>query len=115
MNPKVLLFPRRVWGRLLSWGFLLSLLYLLLLFVICRVADAMAAPPPAHAYIWWSPSLDICVWGLRFSPLVPLLGWVAALFFPGREPLKALDYIALALSLLLILAWCTYVFFSLLA
>lgn len=115
MKLKVLLFPRRVWGRLLSWGFLLSLHYLLLLFVVCRVADAMAAPPPADAFIWWPPSLTICVWGLMFSPLVPLLGWVAALFCPGRKPLNALDYIALALSLLLIFAWCNYVFCILLA
>ena len=53
-------------------------LYALLVHVIALVADALAAPPPPGAKIWFGPGFSIAISGLLLSPLVPLSAWLAA-------------------------------------
>ena len=110
---KRFLFPRHVWARLLSWIPLLSALYALLVHVIALVADALAAPPPPGAKIWFGPGFSIAISGLLLSPLAPLLAWLAALLCPRRAPLGMADYTALVLGFLCIIVWGVFVYLTL--
>lgn len=110
---KRILFPEHVWARLLSWLPLLCGLYALLVHVIALVADALAAPPPPGAKIWFGPGFSIAISGLLLSPLVPLSAWLAALLCPRRAPLGMADYTALVLSFLCIIVWGVFVYLTL--
>jgi hypothetical protein len=110
---KHILFPRHVWARLQSWLPLLSALYALLVHVTALVADALAAPPPPGAKIWFGPGFYVAISGLLLSPLVPLSAWLAALLCPRRASLGMADYTALVLSLLAIIAWGVFLYLTL--
>ena len=110
---KRFLFPRYVWARLLSWLPLLSALYALLVHVIALAADALAAPPPPGAKIWFGPGFSIAIIGLLLSPLAPMLAWLAALLCPRRASLGMADYIALVLGFLCIIVWGVFVYLTL--
>ena len=94
------LLPHRVWVRILSWLPLFSMMYALLLTMICLIADAMDQPPPDAMF--WLP-------GVVLSPLALLFVWLASIFCPHRTPMSRADYIALTISLTLIIFWGTYV------
>ena len=110
---KRILFPGHVWGRIMSWVPLLCGLYALLIHGIALVADALAAPPPPGAKIWFGPGFSIAISGLLLSPLAPLLAWLAALLCPRRSPLGMADYTALVLSFAAIIAWGVFVYLTL--
>lgn len=102
------LLPHRVWVRILSWIPLFSMMYALLLTMICLIADAMDPPPP-DAMFWLPAGFFVAVRGVVLSPLALLVVWLASIFCPHRTPMSRADYIALTISLTLIIFWGTYV------
>ena len=102
------LLPHRVWVRILSWLPLFSMMYALLLTMICLIADAMDPSPP-DAMFWLSAGFFVAIWGVVLSPLALLVVWLASIFCPHRTTMSRADYIALTISLTLIIFWGTYV------
>lgn len=102
------LLPHRVWVRILSWLPLFSMMYALLLTMICLIADAMDPPPP-DAMFWLPAGFFVAFRGIVLSPLALLVVWLASIFCPHRTPMSRADYIALTISLTLIIFWGTYV------
>lgn len=98
-----------MWGRILSWLPLFSVLYALLLTLMSLIADAMDPPPP-DAMFWLPAGFFVAIRGVVLSPLALLFVWLASIFCPHRTPMSRADYIVLAFSLLTIMAWGAFVY-----
>lgn len=96
---KSLLYPARLWQRLLVWLLTVFLCYIPLVAVACVITDSCNYEPHPEA-IWSLPeSFFVFSLACMLAPAIAIIAELLAFLLPGRVKMGAMDYLVSMLLL----------------